>query len=81
MIYALSVLLARPPAALKEELSATPGSVPRAASPGSGRPASDLLKRRPDVQQQGIREPLCLPVCDSNRLTTRRAPLINRESK
>lgn len=50
MIYALSVLLARPPAALKEELS-IPGPVPQPPAQVPVGLPSDLLKRRPDVRQ------------------------------
>ena len=49
-IYALSVLLARPPAALKEELS-VPGPIPQAPAQVPVGLPSALLERRPDVRQ------------------------------
>jgi NodT family efflux transporter outer membrane factor (OMF) lipoprotein len=49
-IYALSVLLARPPAALKEELSA-PGPIPQAPAQVPVGLPSALLERRPDIRQ------------------------------
>jgi NodT family efflux transporter outer membrane factor (OMF) lipoprotein len=49
-IYALSVLLARPPAALKDELS-TPGPIPQAPARVPVGLPSALLQRRPDIRQ------------------------------
>jgi NodT family efflux transporter outer membrane factor (OMF) lipoprotein len=49
-IYALSALLARPPAALKEELS-VPGPIPQAPAQVPVGLPSALLERRPDVRQ------------------------------
>ena len=50
-IYALSVLLARPPSALKEELS-TAGPIPQAPAQVPVGLPSALLQRRPDIRQR-----------------------------
>jgi len=49
-IYALSVLLARPPADLLEQLS-PPGSLPEVPAEVPAGLPSDLLRRRPDIRQ------------------------------